>query len=619
MTTTKIPIDGLWRCLCPSIDTFVLARPNTFNQLPRKFLNRPLVKNKKIPTCPKSRSFHTTTTTSLPVLNGQYTPRSRNVRGKLNTAKSINLEQLRNDEIHERLRELKTEEGAYTQVAEVVEYLVKVREEKPALIHYDALIAANADPENGSVEVVRTLLEEMKGLGIGADSGLYHTVLQVLAIHPDYLLRTQILEEMKERWYGLSPTGWHNLVIGLLRDRQYELAMDKFEQMQADQIGIKPWLYDIFFFKLCELDELDEALRLLKSRYDQPVLAMHMYYHLLDSFASSLHYEGTSYIWRLLVETSEMNPADGTCTAVLNCAARHADPNLATSAIGLLSKRSTVLGVHHYEALLEAYVGIEDIKTSFRILNIMTNAGLTPDASSTRSIYLWLTKSSFHALEGWKILKSLKADGYTIPIAAVNVVLEGVIFTNNLSHSHDLAIDYYKELHRICAAGPNIETFNTLLRGLGAHGRGSKSKAMFLASEIQALNLKPDELTYDRLILICLHTENADYDDCFRYLEEMMMVGKDKVDAAGRRGWWMRPGTVVALVKRCVESGDERAWQLMEDMRVRGMVNEYTRLKVWTDLYWPKGSGGGRGRREGEYLRGEREIEEGRGEKIVVG
>ena len=183
MTTTKIPIDGLWRCLCPSIDTFVLARPNTFNQLPRKFLNRPLVKNKKIPTCPKSRSFHTTTTTSLPVLNGQYTPRSRNVRGKLNTAKSINLEQLRNDEIHERLRELKTEEGAYTQVAEVVEYLVKVREEKPALIHYDALIAANADPEYGSVEVVRTLLEEMKGLGIGADSGLYHTVLQVCILY----------------------------------------------------------------------------------------------------------------------------------------------------------------------------------------------------------------------------------------------------------------------------------------------------------------------------------------------------------------------------------------------------------------------------------------------------
>lgn len=292
-----------------------------------------------------------------------------------------------------------------------------------------------------------------------------------------------------------------------------------------------------------------------------------------------------------MVETSEMNPADGTCTAVLNCAARHADPNLATSAIGLLSKRSTVLGVHHYEALLEAYVGVQDIKTSFRILNIMTKAGLTPDANSTRPIYLYLTTSSFHALDGWKTLKSLKEDGYTIPIAAVNVVLEAVIFTNNLSHSPDYAINYYKELHTICDAGPNIETFNTLLRGLAHNKRGSKPKAMFLASEIQALNLKPDELTYDRLILICLQPENADFDDCFRYLEEMMLVGKDKVDATGRRGWWMRPGTAVALVKRCVECGDERTWQLMEDMRERGMVNEYTRLKVWTDLYWPKGGG----------------------------
>lgn len=288
-----------------------------------------------------------------------------------------------------------------------------------------------------------------------------------------------------------------------------------------------------------------------------------------------------------MVETTEMYPADGTCTAVLNCAARHADPNLATSAIGFLSKRSTVLGLHHYEALLEAYVGVGDIRTAFRILNIMTKAGLTPDAHSTRSIYLYLADSTFNALDGWEILKSLKEDGYTIPIAAVNVVLEAVIFTNNSNHSREHALDFYKELHKICDAGPNIETFNTLLRGLAHYPKDSKPKAMFLASEIQALSLKPDQLTYDRLILICLQPENADFDDCFRYLEEMMVVGKDKVDASGRRGWWMRPGTAVALVKRCVECGDKRTWQLMEDLRDRGMVNEYMKLKVWAESHWP--------------------------------
>lgn len=111
----------------------------------------------------------------------------------------------------------------------------------------------------------------------------------MLAIHPDYLLRTQILEEMKERWYTLSSIGRHNLVVGLLRDRQYEMAIDNFERMQQDQIPIMPWLYDILLFRLCALDELDEALRLLKSRYQQPRVGMHMYYHMLDSFASSFH------------------------------------------------------------------------------------------------------------------------------------------------------------------------------------------------------------------------------------------------------------------------------------------------------------------------------------------
>jgi hypothetical protein len=60
-----------------------------------------------------------------------------------------------------------------------VEYLITVRGEKPALIHYDSLIRANADAENGSAEVVKDLLTEMKQEGIGADSALYHGVLQV--------------------------------------------------------------------------------------------------------------------------------------------------------------------------------------------------------------------------------------------------------------------------------------------------------------------------------------------------------------------------------------------------------------------------------------------------------
>jgi hypothetical protein len=113
----------------------------------------------------------------------------------------------------------------------------------------------------------------------------------VLAIHPDYLLREQIMQEMKERWFGLSPEGWHHLVVGLIRDRQYEVAMDKLEQMQSDEIMVQPWLYDVFMFQLCEAEELDEAFKLLQYRFhtQRSGILSSVWYYLLDKFSNAFH------------------------------------------------------------------------------------------------------------------------------------------------------------------------------------------------------------------------------------------------------------------------------------------------------------------------------------------
>lgn len=81
--------------------------------------------------------------------------------------------------LHDRLRKIRTWEGAYYKILFLVQKLITVRGLEPALIHYDALIRANADAENGSANAVRSLLKEMKTEGIGADSGLYHAALQV--------------------------------------------------------------------------------------------------------------------------------------------------------------------------------------------------------------------------------------------------------------------------------------------------------------------------------------------------------------------------------------------------------------------------------------------------------
>lgn len=261
------------------------------------------------------------------------------------------------------------------------------------------------------------------------------------------------------------------------------------------------------------------------------------------------------------------------CIAVLNCAARYSDPDLATNTIRILSGRRSALTTFHYEPLLAAYAGAGDLKTALRVLVIMIKAKIEPDSSTTRPLYLTLSKSRDLAQQAWKDLQELAEDGHMIPVAAANVIIEAHIEVGQFEQ----AVELYKSLHEICESGPNTDTFNILLQGAARQER--KDLTVFLASEMRALGIKPDMLTYDRLILACLYIKD-DYEDAFRYLEEMVEVGRDKPDG----GWWMRGGTATVFVKRCVGEKDVRAWSLLDEMEKRGMDN--FKLKDWAQQNW---------------------------------
>ncbi|KAK0102828.1 hypothetical protein ONS95_000974 [Cadophora gregata] len=605
MPTTRIPIDGLWRCLCPSLDGIAIVRHQRVAPSSRIFPAGYTCRTNR----PQTHPFHTSTHARA-LQNENSTGSSRcfgenwnstpnnaatlssyassqgsgipSTQFRVPTVSRLNskipyetLDSMSIPQIHDLLRKTRTERKSYFKVVELVSYLISERGEKPALIHYDSLIRANASAMQGSADAVRTLLEEMKEFQIGADSGLYHGALQVLAIHPDYVLRAEIMQEMKERWVGLSPEGWHSFVVGLIRDRQYEVAMDKLDEMHSDRITVQPWLYDIFMFQLCEASELDEAFNLLKYRFENSrnEILPSVWYYLMDAFSSALHYEGVKFIWKRRVENESLVLSDGMCVAVLNCAARYSDPELATNTIRILSGRRSALTAFHYEPLLAAYAGAGDLKTALRVLVIMAKASIEPDTSTTRPLYLTLSKSRETAQQAWKDLEELAQDGHTIPVAAANVIIEAHIEVGQFEH----AVELYKGLHDICGSGPNTDTFNVLLQGASRQER--KDLSVFLASEMRALGIEPDMLTYDRLILSCLYMQD-DYEDAFKYLEEMVEVGSDKPDG----GWWMRGGTATVFIKRCVEKKDPRAWTLLDEMARRGMDN--FKMKDWVHQNW---------------------------------
>ncbi|KAL9004319.1 MAG: hypothetical protein Q9188_002861 [Gyalolechia gomerana] len=480
--------------------------------------------------------------------------------------------ELTEEEIYAEMRRASTA-GDYPRIREVLKIMIQDRGEKPNRRHFQALLLANISPEHGSAAEVVRILQEMEDESIMLDSALYHAILRALAIHPNHLLRRQTLEELRQRWFSLSNEGWHDVIAGLLRDKQVELAIETLQSIQREGIRVAPWLYDMLIYNLCDAGEYDEALSILQFRVEdgEQLLSGTVWYYFLDFASSALHYPATLYAWRKRVETNYLNPPSGVCLNVLNTAARHGDCHLATDVVRVLANRNQTLQLYHYEALIESYLP-SDLRMAFTLLTLMTSNGTPPTNSSTRTLFLHLRQSSHLPQTALPILHRLREQNRPIPVEAVNVVIESYIDHGKF----EAALETYKTLHNLCPSGPLTSTFNVLLRGC----RGRKSVAMFLASEMVALNVSPDALTYDRLILVCMEesSDEDDMDDGWRYFEEMRGAG-----------WWPRPGTAMAMAKRLCQIGDERVWKLQSDDGELGI--ERSVLKKLVDEDWMKDKG----------------------------
>ena len=482
--------------------------------------------------------------------------------------------------------------GNYAHIQDFVKTLVKERGQKPNLRLYDALLLANTDNAYGSAGEVARILDEITVEGLIPDSATYHAALrvrdrsasgvrhplayaiQVLAVHPDYLLRQHILEELRQRWFALTKDGWHDVIAGLLRDQQLELALDTLDQMQKEDVKVDSWLYDLMIYTLCSAEEFDWAVDLMQHRISSGELYISatLWYYLLDTASRALHHRGTIFAYKGRVESSYLNPPAGICINILSTAARHGDIYLATSTLRILGRRSgNPIQLHHYEALLETYMTAKDIRTSFTLLTIMAAAGHPPTEASTRPIYTHLKQSPSLTATAVSILKELREQDRQIPIQAINVTMEAYIFHRDLASS----LSIYKTLHNFGdSLYPDTATFNLLFRGCTQAAR--KDLAMFLASEMVALKVAPNSLTYDRLTLVCLNSENS-IDDAWRYFEEMRDLG-----------WWPRNGTAIALARRACERGDQRIWRLVNDEVGRGIPQRKAETLVAD--YWPDAS-----------------------------
>lgn len=446
---------------------------------------------------------------------------------------------------------------------DIIRHLINERGEEADIRIYSALILCNVNPE-GSVANVLEVLKEIQEKRLQLDFNACHDVLKVLAVHPDYLLQTEILDTMKDRWYELSLEGWHDVIAGLLRSMQFEMALERLDEMQERGMTVRPWLYDMAIYILAQADELDEVLRLLQIRAELKgqIISACLWNHVLDIASRSLHYDLICLVWDRRVRRGYLNPSTGICLNVLNAAARNGDAELATDVFRMLGDRNMVFEPLHYEMLVEAYINAGELPSAFKILNVMKESRVMPDDNTIRPIVMYMNKDKVRPKEGFDILKHEKDhnSALKLPAAAMNACIESAVHHGQL----ELAVEFYKTMHVFCYRGADTTTFNLLIKGCVTAER--KDLAMSLVKEMLSRHVQANQLTYDRLMLVCLH--DPDYEDAIRYYQEMRSLG-----------FVPRNGTLVGLVKKMAEAGDDRTARFLEDIEKMGLSTK--RLRTW--------------------------------------
>ncbi|KAH9824630.1 pentatricopeptide repeat protein [Teratosphaeria destructans] len=596
MPPARLVIDPLWQCLCPAWSRITSSRLlRTVATRPSRCLNqRPFVPPRRSIAVQVQRQDDGGDDESR-IINYNHPVTKRRLARDLHSA----LEKAKKEPtpyLYTKLRALAIK-AQVREVRALVEHLIQERHEKPDVNLYTALILSNVSATAGAAWRVLEYLEEMKQANLEPDNACCHAILRVLAVHPDHLLRADVLEYMRNRWLELNEEGMHDVAAGLLREGLFEQAMNRIDGMQREGVQVQPWLLDMAVYMLCAAGEVEEAHRVMRQRFDrgEMTLSRIAWHTLLDTGSYYRHHPSTALVWNSQVNTGYMNPASGICLNVLVTASQAGDAVLATDVFSQLSKRGVQFQLIHYQLLMDCYLNTAnpDLTRALSILTIMTIEKVKPTVFETRALFNHMRNRPDLVKEAFKILKSLHDQGREIPLAALNLLIECHVEQKNL----DEALRIYKLMHSFAPPSTssthrtfvNVETFNLLLKGCRVVSPPDEAQASFLVSELLALRIMPTPLTYDRLILVfieaavhTLQTAAASsppnepqqarglelLDWAFRHFADMRAVSADdhssRSSTGSVLGWMPRFGTVESLAVQLAKVGDGRCWDVLQ-------------------------------------------------------
>ncbi|KAH9062448.1 hypothetical protein EDB87DRAFT_1787713 [Lactarius vividus] len=395
------------------------------------------------------------------------------------------------------------------------------------------------------------LIDDMKALGISPDVETFRFLLQAVRYAP-HETTWSVLKMMKEAGIEHTEGSYAFLIQRYLADSNLEMAFKLLVEMERR--GLTPTLKTAeAIITLAAQRRMPRlALELAENFEASSVrrLGMDVWVSCLLSSSECLYKEGVLHLWPKVTNELKVFPDEGCALEVLHTAGRHGLPDLAMDVLRALKTIDVELREYHFAPIIEALCRANRIKEALSVLTLVRQNNVEPNADTAHCIFESIRVNTDAIDAAWDALESLHAEGQTIDITAVNVVIQASVALGDLRR----AFGTYQMCTEL-GVKPTLDTFHFLLSGcIAAQNRELGDR---IVTELKEAKIKPDARTYERLIVLCLTGET--YEDAFFYLEEMKA---EKLSP---------PLSVYeAIIQRCVLEKDERYAIAAEELKELG-------------------------------------------------
>ncbi|KAI0295849.1 hypothetical protein B0F90DRAFT_1748918 [Multifurca ochricompacta] len=433
----------------------------------------------------------------------------------------------------------------------LVETLKEMKELQlqPDILTYNS--AMELFGKHGMEDEAWALVDDMKALGVMPDIETYKFLLQAVRYAP-HEATWSVLRMMQGANVELNEGAYALLIQRYLDDSNLEMAFKLLVEMERR--GLTPTLNTaegiITLAARRRMPRL--ALELAENFEASSVrrLSMRVWVSCLLSSSECLYKEGVLHLWPKVTNELKVLPDEGCTVEVLHTAGRHGLPELAMDVLRVLKTIGADLKEYHFSPIIEAFCRTNRFKEALSTLTLIRQNNIEPTADTTHPIFEAIKINTDGIDAAWDALEALHADGQTVDITAVNVVIQASVALGDLQRAFGT--------YQMCAElgiKPTLDSYHFLLSGcIAARHRELGDR---LIAEMKEANIKPDAGTYERLIVLCLAGET--YEDAFFYLEEMKAEN-------------LHPPLSVyeAIIQRCIVEKDSRYAVAVQELKDLG-------------------------------------------------